>query len=102
MAGAPEGPRRITSLSPPAPTPSRGRTALAYELAREQLVSLDILDAQGRLARTLVPERMEVAGPHRLSWDGRDADGREAAPGVYLAVLHAGEQRLVRRLVIVR
>jgi flagellar hook assembly protein FlgD len=60
-------------------------------------VRLDVLDVRGRLARRLLDTRTG-AGPHRLSWDGRDESGREAGAGVYFVRLEVrdGDQRVAK------
>lgn len=59
-------------------------TDVAFTLARESEVDLRIFDASGREARCLVRGERWGAGPHRLTWDGRLAAGREAPAGLYL------------------
>ena len=40
-----------------------------------------------------------AAGEHRLTWDGRDAQGQPVAAGVYLYRLQMGEQTRIRKMV---
>ena len=40
-----------------------------------------------------------AAGEHRLTWDGRDAEGQAIAAGVYLVRLHQGDQTRIRKMV---
>jgi hypothetical protein len=47
-------------------------------------------------------DSFRAAGPHRVEWDGHDDDGRPAPAGVYLYVLHTGEQHEMGKLVRVR
>ena len=42
------------------------------------------------------------AGEHRLSWDGRDDYGRDAATGVYVYRLETREWAVHRRMLLVR
>lgn len=84
------------ALSAPWPNPSRARTALRFALPARAGVRLDIVDVSGRLVRTLADGAFE-AGEHTLGWDGGDAAGRPAAPGLYFVRLEAGgESRTVR------
>jgi oligosaccharide 4-alpha-D-glucosyltransferase len=55
---------------------------------------LRIRDGRGQLVRELPTEA--TTGPHTLTWDGRDAQGRPAAPGLYDVELAGQHQRLVR------
>ena len=89
------------ALSAGGPNPFAGRTTLRYALPHDGPVSLRLFDAQGRLVRTLADGGSE-AGEHTATWDGRDAGGGRANPGVYLARLEADGRRLVQRVVLVR
>ena len=40
-----------------------------------------------------------AAGAHRLTWDGRDAQGQSVAAGVYMYRLQMGEQTRIRKMV---
>ena len=40
-----------------------------------------------------------AAGEHRLTWDGRDAEGQAVAAGVYVVRLHQGHQTRIRKMV---
>jgi flagellar hook assembly protein FlgD len=51
-------------------------------------VVLRIYDLAGQEVYTLV-DRTEVAGGHQVRWDGRDAQERAAASGIYLVRLQA-------------
>jgi photosystem II stability/assembly factor-like uncharacterized protein len=83
------------------PNPFGPRTTIAYVLARPGAVTLLIADPAGRIVRRLA-EMTQDAGPHRIDWDGRDDAGRETPAGIYLYVLHAGEQHEMGKLVRVR
>jgi hypothetical protein len=62
------------------PNPTRGDLTVNFDLAAEENVELALFDVSGRLIRSLAKGRY-AAGPHRVTWDGRDARGRTASPG---------------------
>jgi flagellar hook capping protein FlgD len=97
-AGVPGARHGGVTLERPAPDPAAGPVQLAFTLPRAGAVRLDVLDAAGRRVRTLLDE-VRPAGAHRLMWDGRDAAGRRAPPGVYLVRLAAESDQRVRRIV---
>ncbi len=66
-----------------APNPFRAGTQVTFTLARAGRVRIDVHDVRGRRVRRLLHDALLPAGEHRLTWNGRDADGRPAAPGVY-------------------
>jgi hypothetical protein len=86
----PEGPTRLAA---PMPNPSRAEVIWSFTLSRAGAARLVIHDAQGRRVRVLA-DGLLPAGRHERRWDGRDASGRPAPAGVYVARLEAGSVRL--------
>jgi hypothetical protein len=88
------------SASPPAPValalqaapnPFHGRTMIAARVPEQAgSAELRIYDAGGRLVRVLGP-----AGAGDVAWDGRNASGREVAPGRYWIRLDAATHEQV-------
>ncbi len=68
------------------PNPARGDVALHFALTLPGAASLHVHDVHGRRIST-VHEGALAAGAHVLRWDGRDARGALAPPGLYLARL---------------
>lgn len=87
-----------------APNPFNASTAISFlipfRLANEE-THLSIYNLAGQIVRVLRPETQQ-AGEHRLSWDGRDALGREVASGVYIYRLNVGEWAVHRRMLLLR
>ena len=61
-------------------------------------VDLTIYNVLGQLMRRVWTGSLP-AGEHRLTWDGRDAQGRPVAAGVYVYRLQVGEQTRTRKMV---
>jgi len=70
------------------PNPGRSSATLSFSLPREGKVRLAVYDLKGALVRTLLEEKRS-AGNHHIDWDGRDAQGRSVASGVYFYRLEA-------------
>lgn len=87
------------ALAPPSPNPARSATRLSFTLPRAGHARLELLDAQGRIVRTLF-DGPAAAGANESAWDLRDARGGAVPAGLYFAQLRAGERREVRRLVV--
>jgi hypothetical protein len=66
-----------------APNPFNPATEIAFAMASTAHARMSVHDAAGRHVRTLVDESRE-AGRHKVTWDGRDANGRTVASGAYL------------------
>lgn len=83
------------------PNPTTGKVAIRYALPQDGRVGLRVYDIRGRLVRELVKADQQ-AGWKTVSWDGRDARGRNLASGVYFYRLEAGSYTATRKLVIDR
>jgi photosystem II stability/assembly factor-like uncharacterized protein len=84
-----------------APNPFASRTTINFSLETAEQVRLFVADPAGRLVRTLEDGVLD-AGPHVVTWDGRNDRGVEAPAGIYLYVLHAGARHDMGKLVRVR
>jgi YVTN family beta-propeller protein len=82
------GPRVTFAGGLPNPFVSGGTTALRFALASPGDARLEVFDASGRRVATLLDRRVP-AGPSTVTWDGTDALGRQARPGVYFYRLSA-------------
>ena len=82
------------------PLPCRESTTIELSIPWAAPVTVEVLDMRGRLVRE-VSRAVLGAGTQILSWDGRDASGRKAAPGVYaVRVSAAGETRTVKAVIL--
>jgi hypothetical protein len=79
-------------LYPAAPNPFNPQTEISFLVSEPGQVNLEIHDLAGRLVRTLVDHQSLGMGLHKVSWNGRGDDDREAASGVYLCRLKTGNQ----------
>ncbi len=96
------GPRVRTARLRSFPSnPGSDRVEISYTLYEEDTVRLDVYDLRGALVRTLATG-FRAAGEHHLRWDGTLATGSPAASGIYLLSLQAGDQRVTRKVTLVR
>jgi glycosyl hydrolase family 43/flagellar hook capping protein FlgD len=77
--------------------PGWDRLPIRIEAPRAAEVRLEVLDAAGRVRRTLLAGSVP-AGATTLTWDGTDEHGRAAASGMYFVALRTPEGRLSRRV----
>lgn len=89
-------------VGPCAPNPFNPQTVIPFGLAARGAARLVVYDVRGRVVRVVLDEPDLAPGARRATWDGRDAQGRDAASGVYLAQLQAGGQVLKATMVLVR
>ncbi len=64
------------------PNPFNPSTTIAFELPRAGNAKLEVFDVKGRRVRVLA-DGHHAAGAHSVVWDGRGANGAEAASGSY-------------------
>lgn len=89
------------SLLPNRPNPFNPSTTIDFAVPVTGPVRLQVFDLRGRLVRTLVAGTLG-AGSHRITWDGRDAEGRELPSAVYVSRLQAHDQVSTGRMTLVR
>jgi hypothetical protein len=84
------------------PNPVGGTvTRISFAVPRASAATLRVYDVTGRLVRTLLDGPVE-AGAHTLDWNGRNADGRDVASGVYFYRLQADGREATRKMVMLR
>ena len=93
--------RGSIALAQSRPNPMRDDARIEFSLRRDADVTLRIYGPDGRLVWSVSEGRLGV-GPHEILWDGRDAQGRPVAGGVYLYRLSADGESAARRLHVVR
>ncbi|MFC1573279.1 right-handed parallel beta-helix repeat-containing protein, partial [Candidatus Eisenbacteria bacterium] len=90
-------------LAPGSPNPFEVSTQIHYRVPGEGSapVVLNVYDVSGRLIRTLV-DSPQPAGSYSVPWDGTDQMGHPMHDGIYLYQLRVGEEKLAKRVVLVR
>lgn len=84
-----------------APNPFNPQTVIAFDLAVDGRVRLDVFDLRGRHIRNLQSGDL-AAGSHRFTWGGRDDSGRGMSSGVYFCRLDTGGRLLMHKMMLVR
>jgi len=86
------------------PNPFNPNTRIEFivpALGERVAVRLQVLDARGRVVRTLVCGDL-APGRQSAVWDGREEGGRFAASGVYACRLQAGGRATVRTMTLIK
>jgi hypothetical protein len=96
-AAPPAAPVARLQLSTPRPNPSSADTRLEFALPSAGRVDLSVFDAAGRRVTTLFHGDLP-AGTRSVTWDGRHADGRAVAAGLYFARLTTPRGSAVQRI----
>jgi len=93
--------RAELALLPNTPNPFNPSTTIRYVVPVRERVRIDVFDVSGQSVITLV-DREEAAGEYEVLWRGVDADGTQAASGVYFVRIEAGRQSLARKMVLLK
>lgn len=83
------------------PNPFSPRTDIRFGLPRQMQINLSIYDVAGRLVKEVANGEF-TAGYHHVSWDGNNNRQERVSEGVYFYVLRTDDQRLVKRMVLVK
>lgn len=80
------------------PNPSGSSVRVTFTLPRAGHAEVRVYGVDGRMVRTLAAGTYG-AGAHEVAWDGADASGARAAPGVYWIRTASGSEAAARRIV---
>ena len=70
------------------PNPFNQEIVIEFLLKEPAQVSLEIYDIKGHLVQTLV-QQIWTAGTHRIIWNGKNNEGKNAGSGVYFCRFQA-------------
>ncbi len=86
------------NIWPISPNPFHDSVACRFSLEKEQALTIEVLDIQGKKLKT-IDSRVFSAGEHQLRWDGATDGGTTAAVGQYALVFRQGEHTVARLIV---
>ncbi|MBP7310561.1 MAG: T9SS type A sorting domain-containing protein, partial [Candidatus Cloacimonetes bacterium] len=81
------------------PNPFNPITTISFSMEKDAPVEISIYNQKGQAVRRLAASSMSK-GNHRLSWDGRDDNGRSVSSGIYLMKLNLGGELFTRKLTL--
>ena len=88
-------------LSQNYPNPFNSTTIISFSIPEPGLVRLEIYDIGGRLVKRLT-EMQYPAGVNRISWNGTNDCGLEAASGIYFYKFDCGAYSKVSQMTLIR
>ncbi len=83
------------------PNPFSTETTICYNVSSKGKISLEVYTLTGRLVRTLV-DRNVGAGPHQVTWDGKDSSGRDVGSGVYYYRIDVEDDTQAGKMILLR
>ena len=88
----------LTSVQP---NPSTSQTTFSFALRHGGRVKIGIYDLTGRSIAVL-SNREFPAGPHTLTWSGRDSQGGDLPSGIYVVRLETESRLETRKITLIR
>lgn len=83
------------------PNPFNPTTTISFSVDREQWVTIEVFDVEGRRVAT-VAEQTFRPGIHSVTWTGRDDQTRAVPSGTYLVQVETSGGVEVRKISLVR
>jgi len=94
-------PSIITTLEQNFPNPFNPSTTIKYSLEKDTDCSIEIFNIRGQKVRSLV-NGFQAKGPKSLVWNGRDAQGRNVASGVYFYKLTTPYKSIAKKMLLLK
>ena len=91
----------ISELRSNVPNPFNPSTEFSFVLSQNGPVTLRIYTMRGELVRTLLNQDM-AAGPHALTWNGMNEQGRQVASGAYIVRFVAPDRTQSRHITLLK
>lgn len=83
------------------PNPFNPRTRIEYSLPSRSHVVISVYNILGQKVKILV-DATSPAGHYSVEWDSKDEKGVQAASGIYLYLIHAGEFAASRKMILLK
>ena len=83
------------------PTPAVSGVTLKFGLPKQGRVRIEVFDIRGRQVIVLADGRYD-AGWQQVRWNGRNADGRPVAPGMYFARVETRKQAATAKIILMK
>jgi len=91
----------VTALKGNYPNPFNPSTTIAFDLAEEGLVSIDVFNIKGQKVKTVTNELMK-AGRYSVVWNGDDNIGRAVGSGVYFYRMTSGQYTKTQKMLLMK
>lgn len=83
------------------PNPFNSSTNIRYDLNAPAQTSIKIYDLKGTLVNILI-DYQQLPAHYETIWNGKDQNGKEVKPGIYLVRLQAGRKVMTRSVEFIK
>lgn len=84
------------------PNPFNPSTNIVYSLPKASVVTITIYNSIGQEITKLINGQEQIAGKYNVSWNGKDAAGRNLASGIYFYQLKTNEQNMTKKMLLLK
>jgi len=90
------------SLSQNYPNPFNPVTKIAYSIRQAGPVTIKVVNAAGKVVRTLLDTELDAGANGVVTWDGTDEAGQNCASGVYFYKIEAPQGSETHKMVLMK
>lgn len=83
------------------PNPFNPSTTIQFGLTDSSPVELSVYNLSGQKISILFKGNLD-AGYHEANWNGKDQQGKPVSSGIYIYQLKAGDQRIVKKMMLIK
>jgi len=83
------------------PNPFNPSTNISFTIQHDSNVELSIFNIKGQKITTLINEQIQK-GKHSITWSGVDSNNEPVGSGIYLYKLKTGNQKAVKRMLLLK
>ena len=92
----------IYTLNQNYPNPFNPNTMIQFSVGKDEFISLNIFDINGRLIKSLINNTYYVSGSHKITWDGKSQTGSQAPSGMYIYKLISNNQTISKKMLLMK
>ena len=84
------------------PNPFKDEVHFLYNFAQDCEINLSIYSLSGKLIKVLSSGRKSQGTEEKIVWNGKNAEEEQMPNGFYLAVLTAGRDKQMKKIILLR
>ncbi len=84
------------------PNPFNSMTVIPFSLNESKKVSIKIYNVLGQEVRTLVNNKIFDSGSHKVTWNGKDNNGKSVPTGVYYYRLESKDNVMIKKMIYMK
>ncbi len=91
----------VTALKGNYPNPFNPTTSVAFDMAKDGNVNIDIYNAKGQKVNTLINE-FKKAGSYKTLWNGKDSNNLNCGSGIYFYRMKSGNYTSTGKMILMK